>query len=249
MPSSSPTFVPVSAWLETSPTTVRLRFSLKVLANAALTTAANYSVASNTVSSVVVIADDPYAVKLTLGTALSGSAAALLTITTAVILDSTSTYAITSPGNTVQIKPAVQGVPDVVPTAKVRSITKFVVSPLYGGVIAAKVASKPNPPTIDNYVPASGSHLAATDTFTFDVKADGNGLLRSLVWIVLGGLGNAEEAVWDGSAFTAPYSLSTRVPITNGFRYTLKRNSPGWPAGSITPVVRAYDKSGQETIA
>lgn len=202
MPTSDPTFVPVSAWLDTSQTTVRVRFSLKVLANAALTTAANYSVAGNTVSAAAAITDDPYAVKLTLGTALSGSV--LLTVTTGVILDSTSTFAITSPGNTVPIKPAAQGVSSSVPTSCVRNILKFILAPIYGGVIAANIA--PSTATALKSIVGSGSTV--TLTFNRDIALGGAATSPTSYLIV-----NEKGEILPISAVTAGVAGSSTVVL------------------------------------
>ena len=55
-----------------------------------------------------------------------------------------------------------------------------------------------------------------------------------------------EELVHQGDRFTTDFNgQSTRAPITNGFRFTLRR-SGGWPASPIIEVY-AFDATGRET--
>lgn len=55
-----------------------------------------------------------------------------------------------------------------------------------------------------------------------------------------------EELVHQGDRFTTEFNgQSTRAPITNGFRFTLRR-SGGWPASPIIEVY-AFDSTGRET--
>lgn len=55
-----------------------------------------------------------------------------------------------------------------------------------------------------------------------------------------------EELVHQGDRFTTEFNgMSSRAPIANGFRFTLKR-SGGWPASPIIDVY-AFDATGRET--
>lgn len=100
-------------------------------------------------------------------------------------------------------------------------------------------------PTISNVSPAPGA-LDTTGTWSFDVTAPYNGMLESVVSVVLGGLADDEELVWNGGAFTLGYENSTRTAITNGYHYVIKRTA-GWPAGSVEFSVQAFDKNGKVT--
>lgn len=83
------------------------------------------------------------------------------------------------------------------------------------------------PPTIGNISPALGSTLQATDPISFDLT-DNSG--QFALRVLLASAGALYELVHDGTAFSALYSQSTVEPITNGYRYTIRRNG-GWRPG------------------
>jgi hypothetical protein len=245
MPVSDPSFVPVTAWVDSSPTTLRVRFSLKPLVNAALTAAGNYSVAGNTVSSVATVADDPFAVKLTLGSAINLKTSALVTIAGGVILDATAAYEIDSPGNTVSI--AAPGQAARKPSAPSKQALLLGTLPVASlGVVASNATRKPAPPTITNLIPVPSSTLQPQDAWSFDVTAPSDGLLRVIVSAVLEGLGGAEELIWNGTSFVPGYETSTTSVIANGLHFVVKRTA-GWPPGDVHFAPKAFDKSGQVT--
>ena len=100
-------------------------------------------------------------------------------------------------------------------------------------------------PTISNVTPAPGS-ISYTQSISLDVTDD-SGSLAKVLLVIQFTHQDAPELVHDGDVFTAPYQVgSTRTPITNGYRYTLIRNS-GWPASfTLTPF--ALDASGNENL-
>lgn len=53
------------------------------------------------------------------------------------------------------------------------------------------------------------------------------------------------ELIHDGDRFSPAYSEATRTPITNGYRYQLKRQ-PSWPSGPLPLEVFAFDDNGFE---
>lgn len=249
MPVSDPSFVPVSAWLDGDNTHVRVRFSRKVLANAALTTAANYTIAGNTVTAAAAVSDDPFAVKLTLGAGLA-SGTSLITVATGVILDSTSTYAITSPGNTVQAKTGDQRAQKPSSAAKV-----IIPDPIHGwaargsfppikqGVIAAKGTPAPpgSAPSVVNLVPALTSSILPADSIGFDLlfSAAIENLTISIDYAKL----KASEVVYRDGVPKGPFTV-TITTIGGGWRIAITR-AGGWPA-SPSLVVEAVDSYGRQ---
>ncbi len=112
----------------------------------------------------------------------------------------------------------------------------------------AYVISDPLPPpdttdpTISNVSPTPGTAIARTAPLTFDVTDAGLG--RVLVCAVFAGGGY--EVVHDGDSFAAGYAtLSTRVAITDGYRFRVRRGA-GW---TEAPTIRifAFDVAGNES--
>lgn len=107
-----------------------------------------------------------------------------------------------------------------------------------------------NPPLITIVSPTPGLipgsfAQAATTPLIFDVTDVTPDLQDVLLWISFDGGANA-EVVHDHTAFFARYSGgSTRVPIVNGYRYSLLREG-GWPSDldAIQLTVKAYDSAG-----
>lgn len=97
-------------------------------------------------------------------------------------------------------------------------------------------------PIVTNVTPAEGTPIGRGDPVFFDVT-DETGLKRVIIAAKLGA--DAYEVVHDGDAFAPRYAnLSTRVEITGGFRYRVRR-AGGWPsAPSIVPF--AFDTSANE---
>ena len=98
-------------------------------------------------------------------------------------------------------------------------------------------------PVVSNVTPAAGTLLSTTSTVQFDVTDD-SGSFRELLVVASFGDGSlAPELVHDGTNFLGPYRAgSTRVAITNGWRYALVRGG-GWP-GAVTVTPYAIDPSG-----
>lgn len=94
-------------------------------------------------------------------------------------------------------------------------------------------------PMITNQDPAPGSALSPGSTVNFDVT-DNEGLLFVEIQVDHG----SREVVHDGDTFVDPYLASTRVPITDGYRYQVRRTG-GWQTGP-TFRVRVFDTSGNE---
>jgi len=101
------------------------------------------------------------------------------------------------------------------------------------------------PPVIGNFDPTPGSALARTDPVAFDVTDDSGSFIRIFVVAFFATIGD-QEVIHDGGAFVGRYSAaSSRVPITNGFRYTVTRNG-GW-LGPPTIRIFPIDAAGNQT--
>lgn len=228
MPTSDPSFIPKTAWVDSSATTIRVRFSLKPLVNAALTTAANYTVAGNTVSAAATVADDPYAVKLTLGTAIDLKTPALITIAAGVIFDASNTYQIAAPGNTVSITAPGQAARKQATISPKYGLKLGALPPIVGGTFAAKVTTKPKP-TLAVSSPAVGSTVAASDAITVQAVAVG-GLVLVAVAVTFDDTSLPVERIYGADGLTAGYNTSTITAIPNGTQIAIRRNL-GWPSG------------------
>lgn len=101
-------------------------------------------------------------------------------------------------------------------------------------------------PVVDNFDPPDGTGLASKDSpISFDVTDPDSETVYAFVYatFMLGEkILGAPELIWDGDAFSAAYSLSSRVAITNGYRYTVRRNR-GWHA-NFTITARGIDDTG-----
>ena len=99
------------------------------------------------------------------------------------------------------------------------------------------------PPTVDNFAPANGSAIEATDPIAFDVK-DNNASIAGLFIYVDPGNGKP-EAVYDLAAnqFLGTYgNLSAAVSIAGGLAFTVRRFE-GW-VGNVTVTISVVDSSG-----
>lgn len=96
-------------------------------------------------------------------------------------------------------------------------------------------------PVIDNFSPPNGSVIERADPIFFDVT-DNTGLFRRV--IVLVRQGGRWEAAFDGDDLLEGYLSSSVVNITDGFRFSLRRDEE-W-AGPVTVRVFAIDRSGNE---
>lgn len=100
------------------------------------------------------------------------------------------------------------------------------------------------PPEVTNFTPAPGSQLARTDSIGFDVTDDSGSFIRIFVVAFFPATGD-QEVIHDGLTFVGRYNgFSSRVPVANGFRYTVSR-SDGWP---YAPTIRVFpiDEAGNQ---
>lgn len=99
-------------------------------------------------------------------------------------------------------------------------------------------------PIVDNYDPAPGTAISNTDTVAFDVTDD-TGFFCKIMITAYFADSTLWEVVHDGVSFSPRYAFgASRTPITNGFRYVVRRVG-GW---SLAPTIRTYaiDLGGNE---
>jgi hypothetical protein len=103
-----------------------------------------------------------------------------------------------------------------------------------------RVLRDPNTaPVVGSYFPTVGSDIGKTDTLSLSVTDDSGVFRRLLVYVEQIG---AKEVVHDGLEFRPPYLDSTKLPITGGHRFSIRR-AGGWVT-SPTVVVVPIDQQG-----
>jgi hypothetical protein len=84
-------------------------------------------------------------------------------------------------------------------------------------------------------LPADGSTITRTTPIVVDVT-DASTFAALFVWVTYND-GRAPDLVHDGESFQVPFAgNSTRVSISGGYRYTLRR-AGGWPAAPTVHVL------------
>lgn len=98
-------------------------------------------------------------------------------------------------------------------------------------------------PVVTVVSPAPGTPITAFTQIIIDVTD--NQALLGIVVLKVSFAGRQEvEIIHDSKSFEPLYSESTRIEISNGYRYTIVR-AGGWPSSPrITPIVS--DKFGNE---
>lgn len=100
-------------------------------------------------------------------------------------------------------------------------------------------------PIVDNYDPAVGSTITATQALSFDVTDD-TGTFSSIV-ITAYFPDGSWEVIHTGTQFAPRYAASSsRAAIANGFRYTCRRVG-GW-SGNPTIVSFPVDAAGNVSV-
>jgi hypothetical protein len=99
-------------------------------------------------------------------------------------------------------------------------------------------------PLVEYLSPEAMATLLSEDPIIFTV-IDPTGNLNQIVVAAILHATGVHEIVHDGVAFAQNYSnLSSRVEITQGFEYTVRRNA-GWPLGTrVSMRVWAVDTGG-----
>lgn len=112
------------------------------------------------------------------------------------------------------------------------------------GIPVPPVTPDTTPPQVGNFDPAVGTEILSSQSISFDVTDDSGAFARIFVAALFAATGQ-QELIHDGDAFVGFYSPnSSRVPIANGYRYTVTR-AGGWES---TPTIRVFpiDSSGNE---
>lgn len=99
----------------------------------------------------------------------------------------------------------------------------------------------PTPPIVSDYDPPLGTPIWPYRPVKFSVTDDAGVFAAIVVYASFGG-GRPTELVHDGTLFRHPYGSSVREVITNGFRYTIRRQG-GWPTYPVF-VAHAIDLGG-----
>lgn len=97
-------------------------------------------------------------------------------------------------------------------------------------------------PTVTVISPTVGSTITPTTPVVADV-VDNIALRRVMLFASFEDY-KVKEVIFDGSTFSSNYTLSSRIPITGGYQYTLLRDD-GWPS-EFTLTVNAIDTTGNE---
>lgn len=98
-------------------------------------------------------------------------------------------------------------------------------------------------PVLANVAPTVGAIITSAQVISFEITST-PALQRVMVFVRFPGA-RIEEVIWDGTDFTERYQgVSSRVAITNGFRYSVIRN-PVWP-DSPQFAIYAINTSAEE---
>ena len=95
-------------------------------------------------------------------------------------------------------------------------------------------------PVIDDFDPARGSTIESDDSISFSITDADSGGVFSII-VVAASFQNEDgservDIIHDGDVFRVGYVSSTRLAITNGWRYTVVREG-GWPS---TPKIEWF---------
>lgn len=110
----------------------------------------------------------------------------------------------------------------------------------------APVAAVGAPITLANFSPAVNDILEPSTSIAFDIQIPTPAILQNLTVVVkFAGLATVDCAYDYGLGFSPDYqmTLSTLMPITGGFRFSMQRRG-GWPAAPTILVRAMSDKGG-----
>jgi hypothetical protein len=99
-------------------------------------------------------------------------------------------------------------------------------------------------PVISNFVPPIGTVIGRTDPIQFDVTDE---IELASIFIIARYNDGSAECVWNNTSFLPRFLAgSSRVPITDGYRFTVRRTG-GWITTPIIVDIVAVDTSGNVT--
>lgn len=121
---------------------------------------------------------------------------------------------------------------------------------LHGYSDAAAPEPEPDPdvvaPVVSNYSPAAGATITPLTALSFDVTEESGEFCKIMVTAFFAATGEW-EVIHTGDQFAPRYIAgSSRVPIANGFSYTVRRTG-GW-LSSPTLQTFAIDAAGNESV-
>jgi hypothetical protein len=109
------------------------------------------------------------------------------------------------------------------------------------------------PPVVDNYDPPQLSRIAPTDAVAFDVTDNLNEFHAIMITVFYPGTSSGTgKSTWEiihtGDAFAPRFGYgSSRVPITNGYRYTVRRLG-GWLSDTFQIFPFVVDGDGNQNV-
>lgn len=103
------------------------------------------------------------------------------------------------------------------------------------------------PPVVDNYDPPQDTAISPTASVSFDVT-DNLGEFHCIMITVFYPGTLTWEVIHTGTGFAPRFNAgSSRVPITNGYRYTVRRRG-GWLSSPFQVFPFAVDSDGNENV-
>ena len=122
---------------------------------------------------------------------------------------------------------------------------KSVAAPIKFGAVAEADPETDLPPTVGAFVPEPGS-ITAASPLQFDVLDESGDLLHVDISAAFAG-SDVRETVHDAVGFAANYRGSTKVAISGGVRFILRR-AGGWPEGQLSLRIVAIDAAGKASV-
>ena len=107
------------------------------------------------------------------------------------------------------------------------------------------ISNPPTAPTIGSFVPATAGSQTRTGTVQVDITdAEGASALPMILITAITDDGTRRR-VATGGTFHAPFTAgSSRSSITDGYRYIVDWDDPGWPTTGATLLVEAMNNHG-----
>lgn len=99
------------------------------------------------------------------------------------------------------------------------------------------------PPVISGFNPPAGTLIGKNQPITFEVTDEAN---LAAIAVFVSYPDGTSEVVFDGTLFRSPFKTSTRVDISGGYRFTVRRTG-GWK-GNPTLEYLALDRGGNKGV-
>ncbi len=110
------------------------------------------------------------------------------------------------------------------------------------------ISDAPAAPTVGPFSPTDGGNTTRTGTVTIDVTDDEGRTAIALVTISATLSDGTVVTIYNGAAFVGALATgSARSNITDGYRYSIVHDSPGWESSTLAYRVTAVDSGGLTT--